>query len=247
MFGRKRNEDAQGTIGQQAPRNPVEREKLRGQKRMDAHKERLGKQFERYKTDLAVDGQKAVNEAKMASYEAGHIARTEGMLSKQLSTRAARLEFLKGLHGDGMWGGFKAQFQHKAEGLGGIAKFAHSKTTGRLWKATKYGAIGAAVLGGLAYVASTGRSKVTPKTVQYDDLEPENIGAMTPVVPEGPVLPSIADNAALGAQEDTTWRDRVRAGGPQGLDKMASAPTPSIAEDMRAEKVSTDNGYSLGA
>lgn len=138
----------------------------------------------------------------------------------------------------------------KGDWLGTTAK-GGSKYIG---KPLKIAAIGAAVVGGLAYLSSTGRKSVTPESVANDSLEPEDFAEITPIVPEGPVLPPInsetmlANNPMAEGKEPDYWQNRVRDGmGMDGPEKLASAPRPRIAEDMRVDHVSTEPSFSLGA
>lgn len=109
-------------------------------------------------------------------------------------------------------------------------------------KVLKIAAIGAAAAAGLAYIASAGRKPVTEADVSDMPLSPEDIGALTPVVPEGAAMLPPMEMAA--AEESTRWRDTVRGEGPQ---QLASAPIPSIAEEGGYQDVVTKRSESSNA
>lgn len=132
----------------------------------------------------------------------------------------------------------------------GMLKTGWNATGGKVATIGKWGAIAAVAAGGLAYIASAGKRKVTPQSLENEPLDLEQMGDIAPVMDEEVALPplQIDSSPTESMAQERYWQDYVAGKGPTGAEKLASTPTPSIAKDMGVDNIRTEKSdLSLGA
>ena len=193
-------------------------------------------EFKAAKNASKVDRIVAAGDAKVAQMEKGAAARVAEMEAKQASGLFGRFNFLKGYHGGN---NMKAGGQVAAEALAPAGKM-----TG---KVMKLGAIAAVAAGGLAAVGMMSRKPVSEASIEDEALSPSELAEINPAAQGAPISedPALGGGQTLMGQPPAPGEWAARVGG-DAAPALASVKTPSIAEDMHADKItSQDSEYSV--